>query len=181
NHWVCHKKPGCKSEFCFINPMDSGTHIPLTFQCLDCWAAAMLKGDATVTLEMPPNHQHFKMLPDQLVGQHLVLAEQHQQLEQAKSTSTLGSSSAPVMNVNFPAEMFQMFQQLQTIGPCMSIQEFSSTFNLSPSLEKKLSEQGYISTHTLCSATVDDLITSGILRGEIAQLCDAISCWSGSD
>ncbi|KAI5980757.1 hypothetical protein EDD15DRAFT_2181381 [Pisolithus albus] len=212
NRWVCHKKPGCESEFCFINPMDGGTHIPLTFQRLDCWAAAMLKGDATATLEMPPNHQHFKMLPDQLVGQRSVLAERRQQLEQAKSTSTLGSSSAPVVNVNFPAEMFQMFQatrmhpahlpapsptlqvmqppatngllsprQLQTIGPRMSIQEFSSAFNLSPSLEKKLSEQGYISTHTLRFATVDDLVTSGILRGEIAQLRDAISCWSGSD
>ncbi|KAI6096154.1 hypothetical protein F5141DRAFT_1067872 [Pisolithus sp. B1] len=57
--WVCHKKPGCESKFCFINPLDGGTHIPLTFACLDCWAAAMLKGPAMATLETPPNHKHF--------------------------------------------------------------------------------------------------------------------------
>ncbi|KAI6046492.1 hypothetical protein EDC04DRAFT_2887723 [Pisolithus marmoratus] len=57
--WVCHKKPGCESEFCFINPLDGSTHIPLTFTHLDCWAAAMLKGPAMAMLKTPLNHEHF--------------------------------------------------------------------------------------------------------------------------
>ncbi|KIK73147.1 hypothetical protein PAXRUDRAFT_91681, partial [Paxillus rubicundulus Ve08.2h10] len=60
NRWVCNKKPGCESEFCFINVADGGNHILLMFPCLNCWAAAMLEGPAFATLEMPPNHQNFQ-------------------------------------------------------------------------------------------------------------------------
>ncbi|KAG2346986.1 hypothetical protein BDR05DRAFT_945399 [Suillus weaverae] len=68
NRWICHKNPGCKSKFCFVNPADGGSHIPLTFPRLECWASAILKGPATATLEKPPNHSHFSMVPEELLG-----------------------------------------------------------------------------------------------------------------
>ncbi|KAI5997046.1 hypothetical protein EDD15DRAFT_2194729 [Pisolithus albus] len=212
DRWVCHKKPGCESEFCFINPLDGGTHIPLTFARLDCWAAAMLKGPATATLETPPNHEHFRMLPDDLVGQRSVLVDRRSQIENAKAAGAASRAppvpAAPVVNVNFPPELFRMFQgshappvaqalldlmqtplppasanalfsprQIQSIGERMSIQEFGSAYDLSPSLGAKLIEQGYNSMHALRFATIDDLLASGLLRGEIAQLRDAITRW----
>ncbi|KIK42502.1 hypothetical protein CY34DRAFT_83471, partial [Suillus luteus UH-Slu-Lm8-n1] len=42
NWWICHKKPGCESEYCFVNPADSRSHIPLTFPRLECWASAIV-------------------------------------------------------------------------------------------------------------------------------------------
>ncbi|KAI5994289.1 hypothetical protein EDC04DRAFT_2910613 [Pisolithus marmoratus] len=204
DRWVCHKKPGCESKFCFINPLDGSTHIPLTFVRLDCWAATMLKGPATATLETLLNHEHFQMLPDDLVGQRLVLVDRHLQIKNTKATGAASCApivpAAPVVNVNFPLELFKMFQgshvppvaqalpdvmqtplpptsanalfspqQIQSIGERMSIQEFGSTYDLSPSLRAKLIEQGYNSTHTLCFATIDDLLASRLLCGEIAH------------
>ncbi|KIK24402.1 hypothetical protein PISMIDRAFT_98610 [Pisolithus microcarpus 441] len=181
DRWVCHKKPGCESEFCFINPLDGGTHIPLTFARLDCWAAAMLKGLATATLETPPNHKHFRMLPDDLVGQRSVLVDCRLQIENIKAAGVASHTptvpTAPVINVNFPPELFKMFQGSHSIGERMSIQEFGSAYDLSPSLGVKLIEQGYNSMHALHFATIDDLLASGLLRGEIAQLRDAIARW----
>ncbi|KAF8835495.1 hypothetical protein BDN67DRAFT_1015519 [Paxillus ammoniavirescens] len=114
--WVCHKKPGCGSKYCNVNAADSGQHIPLTFPRLDCWAAAMLKGTATATLEMPLNHQHFKMIPDELLGQGSILTEHCQQLQAdkaAKAAQGLGAQAAPltpIINFNFPPELFQMLE-----------------------------------------------------------------------
>ncbi|KIJ09324.1 hypothetical protein PAXINDRAFT_157918, partial [Paxillus involutus ATCC 200175] len=184
NRWVCNKKPGCESEFCFVNAADGGNHIPLTFPRLDCWAAAMLKGPAFATLEMPPNHQHFQMVPDELRGQTSILAEHRQQLEKAKAAQALApaplaATSGPVINFNFPPNCCNFFK-LEFIGDCMTVQEFSSVYNLSDELESKLIKHGYISTHALCYTSIEDLELVGLLRGEITQLCDAVSRWCDS-
>jgi len=39
--WMCHKKPGCESEHCYINPVDS-SHLALSHSHFDVWAAAMV-------------------------------------------------------------------------------------------------------------------------------------------
>ena len=40
-HWKCAKKtPDCLGTYCFVN--DEGTHLPLSHERLDCWAAAMV-------------------------------------------------------------------------------------------------------------------------------------------
>ncbi|KIK72954.1 hypothetical protein PAXRUDRAFT_796695, partial [Paxillus rubicundulus Ve08.2h10] len=185
NRWVCNKKPGCKSKSCFVNVADGGNHIPLTFPRLDCWAAAMLKGPAFATLEMPPNHQHFQMVPDKLHGQTLILAERRQQLEKAKAAQALApaplaATSGPVINFNFPPELLQFLQGPRFIGDRMTVQEFSSVYNLLDKLESKLIKHGYISTHALCYASIEDLESVGLLCGEIAQLRDAVSRWCDS-
>jgi hypothetical protein len=39
--WKCAKKtPDCQGTYCFVN--NEGTHLPLSHECLDCWAAAMV-------------------------------------------------------------------------------------------------------------------------------------------
>ncbi|KAI5989869.1 hypothetical protein EDC04DRAFT_2514523, partial [Pisolithus marmoratus] len=90
------------------------THIPLTFACLDCWAAAMLKGPATATLETPLNHEHFRILPNDLVGQRSVLVDRRLQIKNTKAAGAASHApivpTAPVVNVNFPPELFKMFQ-----------------------------------------------------------------------
>ena len=68
-HWKCAKKTAdCLGTYCFIN--NEGTHLPLSHEHLDFWAAAMVHylffcfswyiiqlSDATVKL--PPNHSLF--------------------------------------------------------------------------------------------------------------------------
>ncbi|KAI6046801.1 hypothetical protein EDC04DRAFT_2597903 [Pisolithus marmoratus] len=172
-----------------------------------------LKGLATATLETPLNHEHFQMLPDDLVGQHSVLVDRRLQIENTKAAGAASRApivpTVPVVNVNFPLELFKMFQgshvppvaqalpdvmqtplppasanalfspqQIQSIGERMSIQEFGSAYDLSPSLGAKLIEQGYNSTHALRFTTIDDLLASSLLCGEIAQLHDAIARWA---
>jgi hypothetical protein len=40
-HWKCAKKtPDCLGTYCFVN--NEGTHLPLSHERLDCWAAAMV-------------------------------------------------------------------------------------------------------------------------------------------
>lgn len=40
--WMCHQKPGCASEHCFINPVDA-SHLPLGHPHFDVWGAAMVR------------------------------------------------------------------------------------------------------------------------------------------
>ncbi|KAF8833515.1 hypothetical protein BDN67DRAFT_1017467 [Paxillus ammoniavirescens] len=163
-----------------------------------------LKGTATATLEMLPNHQHFKMIPDELLGQGSILTECRQQLQAdkaAKAAQGLGAQAeplTPIINFNFPptapfatsnpvpeprpvpaapANMLFSPHQLEHIGQHMSIHEFSLVYNLLDELEAKLIKQGYTSTHVLLFATLDDLEVVGLLHNELAQLRDAISCW----
>ncbi|KAG1794193.1 uncharacterized protein HD556DRAFT_1237028, partial [Suillus plorans] len=213
DRWVCHKKPGCHSEHCFVNPGDGGSHIPLSFPLLDCWASAMEKGPEYATLEMPPNHSHFSMVPIELLGHQSLLAvrcQQQQANEQAKKlvATPAPASSGPVVNVNFPPELFQAIRglsapmasqfpsqnlapamhpapsllspaQLTSLGPQLTLIDFCSMYEISDTLRKKLLEHGFNSSHSLRYVTIDDLQKVGLLCGELAELKDAISRWCG--
>lgn len=39
--WMCHKKPGCTSEHCWVDPADA-SHIRLGHAQIDVWAAALV-------------------------------------------------------------------------------------------------------------------------------------------
>jgi hypothetical protein len=69
--------------------------------------------------------------------------------------------------------------QLSPIGERMAIEDFCVVYGLSKPLKEKLVDQGYNSTHALRFASIDDLIASGLYRGEIAQLRDGITLWLG--
>ncbi|KAG2039022.1 hypothetical protein BDR03DRAFT_1009472 [Suillus americanus] len=214
NRWVCHKKPGCPSEHCYVNAADGGSHIALSFPLLKCWGSAMLKGAEYATIEMPPNHAHFSIIPTELLGCPSLLSICHQQLdEQTKAKAATAPSpplapSQPVINVNFPPEMFQPLRamdpvpthisaasqlpgvhtttvslllptQLATPRPRMSLADFCVAFDVSDALQAKLSNNGFMSSHSLRFASLDDLKTIGILCGELAQLKDAVCRWCG--
>ncbi|KAG0695734.1 hypothetical protein DFH29DRAFT_879839 [Suillus ampliporus] len=215
NRWVCHKKPGCPSEHCYINAADGGSHIALSFPLLECWGSAMLKGAEYATIKMPPNHAHFSIIPTELLGRPSLLSIHHQQLnEQTKAKAATAPSpplapSQPVINVNFPPEMFQprrvmdpvpthipaalqlpgvhatasesllLPTQLATPGLRMSLADFCVAFDVSNALQAKLTNNGFMSSHSLHFASLDDLKTIGILCGKLAQLKDAVSRWCG--
>ena len=40
--WTCHKKPGCSSNHCFVNPVD-GSHFVLGHAHFDVWGSAMVR------------------------------------------------------------------------------------------------------------------------------------------
>ncbi|KIK73978.1 hypothetical protein PAXRUDRAFT_37057 [Paxillus rubicundulus Ve08.2h10] len=135
---------------------------------------------------MPPNHQHFQMHCQQL---------EKAKAAQALALAPLAAMSGPIINFNFPPKLLQFLQgpciqppapvshvtqELKFIGDHMTVQEFSSVYNLSDKLESKLIKHGYISTHALCYASIEDLESVGLLHREITQLHDAVSHWCDS-
>jgi len=163
------------------------------------------------------------MLADKNLGQLTLLTAQHQELqEQAHMKQTQNSSApaptpsttmgtattsgGPIINVNFPAKMFQMFHnpgaatvpgapltqtqpvslsaamlltpsQLQSLGPHLSLDNFCVSYDISQDLQRKLIENGYTVSHSLRFATIQDLEVISVLCGEISQLKDVVSCW----
>jgi hypothetical protein len=127
--WTCHKKPGCESEHCFINPTDS-SHLPLSHPHFDVWGAAMvcfyiffifsllsyskqLKGPDTATLHKPPSHHLFNALNNNQVGQVNALLERR---------ARFNAQSAPVaptmnFNLNIPAEVATFLRPQAPPGP----------------------------------------------------------------
>lgn len=159
---------------------------------------------------MPPNHAHFNIIPTELLGRPSLLSIRRQQLdEQTKAKAATSQAVQPVINVNFPPEMFQPHRlgvtqavpthipaatqlqamhaaasllsptQLASLGPRMSLVEFCVAFDVSDTLQTKLSNNGFTSSHSLRFASLDDLKTIGILCGELAQLKDAVCRWCG--
>ncbi|KAG1888898.1 uncharacterized protein F5891DRAFT_1199129 [Suillus fuscotomentosus] len=101
--WVCHKKPGCHSDHCFVNPTDN-IHFELGFSHFDCWAAAMCKGKEHATEDRPPNHHLFEALFENEDGPtKSLLTECRQQRNTVKNPR---DPAAPVIHVNFPVDMF---------------------------------------------------------------------------
>ncbi|KAI5994992.1 hypothetical protein EDD15DRAFT_2365882 [Pisolithus albus] len=217
SRYVCNKKPMCPSEHCFVNPAN-GSHIPLTFSRLECWASAMLKGPQFATIEMPPNHKEFILLSDENLGPTSLLSARRQELQDRAKVSMAATAvaapnapTAPIINVNFPAEMFHLFgpqspvlntsaamcgagrsvhhpvsppkkslltpAQLQSLGSRLPLDEFCALYDISKDLQRKLSENGYTTSHSLRFATIEDLDRIGVLRGELAQLRDSVSRW----
>jgi hypothetical protein len=128
--WMCHKKPGCHSEHCFINPADS-SHLPLSHPHFDVWGAAMvfffflrfqfsysnqLKGPDTATLQKPPSHHLFNALNNNQVGQANALLERRARLN---AQSAPAPPVAPTMNfnLNIPAEVATFLRPQAPPGP----------------------------------------------------------------
>ncbi|KAF8877867.1 hypothetical protein BD779DRAFT_1613105 [Infundibulicybe gibba] len=197
-HWACHKKPGCSSEFCFVNPTDS-THFQLGHSHFDVWAAAMLKGEQFATLNTPPHHHLFNALSNNQLGQLSPL------LERRLRGTSASAPSAPVINFNVPAELFGAFRpppvdpapgrpgpspltpatspmllpSSRNPGPRIPLAEFCTLYDLSENIRSRLDEQGYIGSHTFRFAELQELKDAvGLKSGEIAQLKDAVFQWS---
>ncbi|KAG1720126.1 uncharacterized protein EDB91DRAFT_1257148 [Suillus paluster] len=69
--------------------------------------------------------------------------------------------------------------QLASLGPRMNLADFCSAYELSQILQSKLSDHGFMSSHSLHYVTVDDLQKVGLLCGELAELKDAVARWCG--
>ncbi|KAJ3871677.1 hypothetical protein F5051DRAFT_483868 [Lentinula edodes] len=69
--WECQRS-SCKSTYCWIIPEDS-SHMHLTFMHFDIWAAAILDGPETATIEKPPNDRRFTVTNDANLGQPTIL------------------------------------------------------------------------------------------------------------
>lgn len=87
---------------------------------------------------------------------------------------------SPPTNTDIPAEsMLLSAVQQVNLGPRLSLSEFCAMYELSDELQTKLRSNGFISSHTLRFTSLEDVNAIGLLRGEIAQLRDAISRWCG--
>ncbi|KAG1786505.1 uncharacterized protein HD556DRAFT_1248196, partial [Suillus plorans] len=164
------------------------------------------------TLEKPPNHSHFSMIPEELLGQQSVLALRRQQLDEQARSKASSTGNTPIINVNFPPELFQSLRalepalaqapatalppvphppasvvttsllspaQLAAPGPRMSLTDFCVAYEVSETLQAKLLQNGFSSSHSFRFTSLEDLESIGLLRGELAQLRDAVSRWCG--
>ena len=64
-------------------------------------------------------------------------------------------------------------------GPRLSLSHFCNTYELSDELQTKLQANGFTTSHALRFVSLDDIKVIGLLRGELAQLRDAVSQWCG--
>jgi len=87
----------------------------------------------------------------------------------------------PVTNSIFSAEpMLLSAAQQSNLGPRLSLADFCRTYSLSDELQIKLQSNRFMSSHALRFVSLDDIKAIGLLRGEVAQLQDAVSEWCGA-
>jgi hypothetical protein len=83
------------------------------------------KGPEYATLEMPPNHSHFSLIPSESLGRTSLLSVRRQQLDEQsnlkKANATAPAAAAahamPIFNINFPPEMFQAVRGAPSAEP----------------------------------------------------------------
>ena len=107
-HWKCAKKtPDCLGTYSFVN--NEGMHLPLSHECLDCWAAAIVCSFSSCcyvywlfiqlsdsTVELPPNH----LFDDKATKLSPVLKHRHDAQNQAAAPTfnfTIGKSLTSFM------------------------------------------------------------------------------------
>ncbi|KAG2742843.1 hypothetical protein P692DRAFT_20749399, partial [Suillus brevipes Sb2] len=192
DQWVCHKKPGCSSDYYYPNSGDNGSHVHLTFPLLKCWKLQWSFCFEPHTGRRANNHSSFSMISFDSLGRPSLFSVHHQRLnEQSKKVTQTEAVPAapapapaqvmPVINVNFPPEMFQAICAASGLQP---VHHAPAPALLPPAellqiLQSKLSNHGFTSPHPLCYVTIDDLQKVGLLCGELAELKDAVARWCG--
>lgn len=159
-----------------------------------------LKGEESATLFKPPNHHVFDGLGDDNVSAKSVL-QQRRVAAQAKECPA--TSSSPVINFHLPEGLLAPFapttptrltrapQSLPHVekssmllppplepGAKLTIVEFCTKYGLQDTISTKLTENGYVATHTFKFIEVEELKEMGFLRGEIAELKAAVETWA---
>ncbi|RXW16545.1 hypothetical protein EST38_g9309 [Candolleomyces aberdarensis] len=97
-HWQC-SAGGCSSDHCFV-PAD-GPHLRLTHEHFEKWAAAILRGANTSTIDHPPNHKLFDAAQADAPKSVLLQARLN---AAAKERQVM--TAQPVVNVVLPNDMF---------------------------------------------------------------------------
>ncbi|KAJ4465146.1 hypothetical protein C8J55DRAFT_493572 [Lentinula edodes] len=183
--WECQRS-SCKSTYCWIIPEDS-SHMHLTFTHFNIWAAAILDGPETATIEKPPNDRRFTVTNDANLGQPTILQSRQARREAAAAPSSLSLNISPDVIALFrppapgPAPLSSLLlSHDRAPGPHMSITDFVIQARIAPDIATKLSVQGYTDTNALQFAQIEDLKEIGLLPGYIAQLRFAVANWSVS-
>ncbi|KAF8222853.1 hypothetical protein L208DRAFT_1320278, partial [Tricholoma matsutake] len=101
--WECIQcKSTCIGAHCYVNP-ESGEHTPLSHECFDCWASAIMKGEECATLSKPPNHKLFDNHPSP------VSPVLQCRLENAHTVAE-NFPSAPVFNISIGKNFVDLLQ-----------------------------------------------------------------------
>ncbi|KAJ7586442.1 hypothetical protein C8J56DRAFT_787343, partial [Mycena floridula] len=192
--WKCPSegRGPCGSTVCFIRP-NTGAHYPLNHAHNDAWSSAILKGAAFATIDSPPNTHEF----DDLYGDKPRSSLLQQRIA-AKNASP--ASTAPVINVNFPADMFHPFNpvsastnpsstpiplsdlllpaELGQPGPKMTIEDFCAQYCTdNPNIYAVLHRNNYTSTTAFRRIKIEKLESMGLMGGDIAALQEAVEEW----
>ena len=115
--WTCPQRQiSCAGTYCFIEA--DGSHLPLSHECFDVWASAMvcalfisvitatndpyhqLKGDDSASVDHPPNHKLF----DSTTHKISPVIQRRLDLENAKQAK---AAAAPTINFNIGKEILE--------------------------------------------------------------------------
>ncbi|KAF8968729.1 hypothetical protein BDZ97DRAFT_1755027 [Flammula alnicola] len=197
--WKCVvRQPGtCIGAYCYVVP-DTGIHLPLNHERLECWSSAMLKNDDSSTVEKPPNHRLF----DPETPSRSPVLQRRLDAQNAKGSAT---SSVPVFNISVGDGILDLFRPARAavpdapapqmlagpahvnkmllnpacdVGPDMPIAQFCDSFGLQRSVLEKLEENAYDFARNLRFITLDNLTEMSFKLGEKAALQDAVERWS---
>ena len=194
-HWICPKaQPSCTGMHCYID--FDNNHIPLSHERLECWATAMLKGEASATLHQPPNHRLFDA--------HQPLSPVLQQRLKANKMNEPPVNAAPIFNLSFGNEIAKLLTNTGLLGtPAattapnvpfsltlisltrkpgndMPLAEFCVTYGLDDAVIQKFHKNVYKDARMLHFITITELKEMDFRLGEIAGLRDAVELWSNA-
>ncbi|KAF9490410.1 hypothetical protein BDN71DRAFT_1511303 [Pleurotus eryngii] len=179
--WVCNKgTDSCVGNACYVDP--DGKHMALSHEMLDCWALAMLQGEAVATLQSPPNHHLFpgKGASHPSILKHHLEAKQAVKVNNPLSTINLsfppnfvGPNGAPdPLHTDTASTSF--LPPYRDAGPDMNITTFYETYNLGPSVLNKLMHHAFKEVQHLQYISKAELCKMEFSFGEVAAICDAM-------
>lgn len=63
-------------------------------------------------------------------------------------------------------------------GPNLTVQDFCATYELDHAIHKRLLDNGYRRTRSFKHIEIEDLKAMGFMRGDIAELKEAVYLWA---
>ncbi|KAG6847329.1 hypothetical protein H0H93_008788, partial [Arthromyces matolae] len=199
--WECNVS-SCHSEHCFVPAV--GPHVPLSHEMFEKWAAAWLRDESLASIDTPPNIALFDdAAPHALAKKSPILQAR---VNNMMKNAAAPPSSAPVVNVVMPNDMFNFLRPAATApapvplheaalpavplasktllppncfpGLRLDMTQFCQAYRLSDQILKKFQDHAYTGTHAFRYIEMSDLNAMGFLPGEIVDLREAVAEWA---
>ncbi|KAF8955219.1 hypothetical protein BDZ97DRAFT_1674510 [Flammula alnicola] len=198
-HWQCSLTT-CKHDYCYI-PAD-GPHFPLSHEHCEKWAAAILRGPTSATLDKPPNIQLFDPVsPHTIVSKSPILqarlnAKEKRDAPQQPPPPQPILQAPPVHIYNYQQPPVGVFGPAAGIaaaipnnqtglipvgcaeGIKLDLLTFCTCYNIADDIRERLQLHRITGTHAFGHLSGDDLKEMGFKVGEIIDVKQAVKEWA---
>ncbi|KAH6905923.1 hypothetical protein BKA70DRAFT_1107162 [Coprinopsis sp. MPI-PUGE-AT-0042] len=190
--YICNTR-GCSSNHCFVTP--TGEHLALTHVHMERWAAGILSGPETATLDAPPNIIMFdpsasKAAKSPILQARLDAINRERNGEPAQPAAPVIHVHIPAMGANLPNPLpaaagnqalgthtttGPLIPPTHICGPVMTISDFCMAYALSSNIYQRFEEHGFTGTHAFAHLEKSELIQDlGFRKGEAIDIIVAV-------